>query len=403
MTGRAVFAKPRPTVRLGRTLVLATCLTAVALIGLVFWPSNEDPERAAALRSAEQDHFADVEPTLLRLYKRHPEDVALVRALAIGCLSAQRYTDAEGYLNRWCALKPSDAEPLERRAELWLRQQDTPRAAVDIQSVLEIQPDDVRGRQIFAQLLFLNAQLPEAEQECLRCLSARPGNKETLYLLACVYRRLGQTEKALELAERLLKQSPSSVPALALRAELYLDADQIQPAIDLLSKAKEDAKLDPSFGLYPIDRQWINVARLLAAVQDRQMSLHQEGQRSTSTQVFAEQKMDASILLYLLSQALARAGRDVEAKKVVGEMQLYRALAVWSTDKLRDVNAGLQREVVDAFVAAGKPDDAVRFLSDILKRQPDAAGTRVLLAECYDKLGKPELAREQRRLSRQGP
>jgi len=373
MTARAVPAKAQPAGRLGRTLILAGCLAAVVIIGLIFWPPGEDPERIAALRAAEQDHFADVEPRLLGLHKRHPDDAAVVRALALGCLAAHRFADAESYLNRWCELKPGDAEPLERRAELRLQQQNTARAAVDIQSVLEIQPDDVRGRQIFAQLLFLDAHFPEAEQESLRCLSERPGNKETTYLLACIFRRQGQIGKALELVERLLRQSPSSGPGLALRAELYLDADQIEPAIDLLTKAKDDAKLDLSFGLYPIDRQWINVARLLAAVQDRQLSLYQDSQRSTSSQIFAEQKMDPSIILYLLSQALARAGRDAEAKKVVGEMQLHRALAVWSVNKLRDVNAGLQREVVDAFVAAGKSDDAVRFLTDILTRQSDAA------------------------------
>jgi predicted Zn-dependent protease len=372
-------------------------------LGLIFWPPREDPNRALALQAAEQGHFVEAEPELLKIQQRHPDDSAVVKALAIGYLAAHRYAEAESSLNRWCALKPGDAEPLERRAELWLQQQNTVRATADIQSVLEIQPDDVRGRQIFAQLLFLDAHFPEAELETLRCLRARPGNKESIHLLACTYRRLGQPGKALEQVEQLLRHNPNSGPGLALRAELYLDADQVGPAIDLLTKAKDDAKLDLSFGLYPIDRQWINVARLLASVQDRQLSLYQDGQRFAGSQVMAEQKMDASIILYLLGQALARAGREAEAKRVIGEMQLHRALAVWSVNKLRDVNAGLQREVVDAFVAAGKPDDAVRFLTDILARQPDATGTRRLLAECYERQGKADLAPEQRRLSGQGP
>jgi predicted Zn-dependent protease len=382
---------------------LAGCLAGVVVGGLLLWPSSENPDRNSALQAAELGHFADVEPRLRRLHERQPDDSAVTKALALGYLAARRFGDAELYLNLWCELKSGDVEPFERRAELWLQQQNTARATLDIQSVLQIQPDDVRGRQILAQLLFLDAHFAEAEQEALRCLAAQPNNKEVIYLLASIYRRQGQPGKALEQLEHLLRLGPNSGPGLALRAELYLDANQIEPAIDLLVKAKDASKLDLSFGLYPIDRQWINVAGLLSSVQERQLRLYQDTQRAPSPQVFAEQKLDHSIILYLLSQALARAGRDPEAKKVVGEMQLYRALAVWAADKLRDVNEGLQREVVDAFVAAGKPDEAVRFLGDILGRQPEGKGTRRLLAECYEKQGKTDLAAEQRRLSGQGP
>jgi len=107
--------------------------------------------------------------------------------------------------------------------------------------------------------------------------------------------------------------------------------------------------------------------------------------------------VDRSFVLYQLSLALARAGRDTEAKTVLAEMQLRQALALWSEDRQRDTNAALQSRVVEACVAAGKSDDAVKFLHDILGRKPDAAGTRLLLADCYESQGRPDRAKEERR------
>ena len=148
--------------------------------------------------------------------------------------------------------------------------------------------------------------------------------------------------------------------------------------------------------------QWINVVKYLSFVQDRPLRLYRDIESATGTQVLAEQSLERSVIPFLLGQALARAGRDKEAKRVLAEMQLRRALALWSDDKLRDVNAALQGEVVDGYVGAGKLEEAIAFLADILRRQPTASGTHLLLADCYDKQGQTERAAEQRRLSSQG-
>lgn len=400
-TAKAAPASPRSAWWQSPWLVTAIVIGVAAIVGFYDWPSRA-PESRAALDTAEKGQFVEAEPALLQLHERHPGDIAVVRALGVGYLGARRYDEAEVYLNRWQELQPREVEPLQRRIELWMLEQKTARAAEDVQGLLKLRPNDQRGRQILAQLFLIDAHSEEAEREAVQCLQDQPTNQENLYLLASIYQQEGRPEKAVELIERLLRLNPNSGPAMSLRARLLTDAGQLEPAIKLLSAAVANPSLDLTFGSYPIDGRWANVLRYLTVVQDRILNLHSDGQPFPRTQVLAEQALDRSIILFQLSQALARAGRDQEAKRVVAEMQWPRALALWSADKQRDINPALQGEVVDAYVAAGKVDDAVAFLSDILRRQPNTPGTRLLLADCYDKQGQTERAAEQRRLSGRG-
>ena len=80
------------------------------------------------------------------------------------------------------------SESLQRRIELWLQEQKTSQAIADVRSILLLQPTNLRGRQIFAQLLFIDARFDEAEREAAQCLKAEPNNKEISYLLADIYK-----------------------------------------------------------------------------------------------------------------------------------------------------------------------------------------------------------------------
>jgi tetratricopeptide (TPR) repeat protein len=404
MTDNEAPAKTRSVFWLVPWGIAAAVIILPAVIGvwgLPSWP-GQDTEHQAALSAAEHDEFVDSERLLRRVYERHPDDVVIVRTLGLGYLVAHRFDEADQFLSRWCELKPGETEPLQRRIELWMLQQKTSQAITDVQNVLQIQPNDDRARQILAQLLFIDARFDEAEREATKCLAAAPYNKEMQYLLACIYQQQGHVLKAIELVERMIRANPNSGPALALRANLFLDAGQTEPAIKLLTIAADNPALDLSFGGNPITRQWTNVVKQLSYVQDRPISFHRDNQPYPHTQMIAEQSLDRSIILFQLGQTLARAGRDKEAKRVLAEMQWPRALALWTSDKQRDVNAALQKEVVDAYIAADKLDAAVTFLNDILRRQPDARDTRLLLADCFDKQGQTERAAEQRRLSGRG-
>jgi predicted Zn-dependent protease len=349
MTSPAVNAA-RPSAPRWRRWAAAAALGVLALAAAFGWRWYQGrAERDEALRLAEGHDFAAAQPRLQRLHERHPHDAAVARALALGHLRARHFDEAETYLGRWCALQPGRAEPYRLRLDLSMRQQKIEAALADAARVLELEPNDLDTRKLLAQLLLLDCRYAQAEQDALRCLRAEPNNVRLWYFLGKSYRGLGQTSRAVRWADRIVATGLDFPPGLQLRAELHLDAGEVEPAIRLLRKAS------------------------------------------------ASPGPEGLAMLYPLSLALERAGRHEESRQVTAEMLWRQALALWSEDEHRDDNAGLQERVVEALLAAGKGDEAARFLQDILRRRPDAAGTHQLLAACYDQLGQPERAAEHRR------
>jgi predicted Zn-dependent protease len=319
--------------------------------GVLGWGWVHDrAERRAALLLASEGRLDDAAPRLRRLLERHPGDVQVVGALALSSMDAGRLVDAQTYLDRWCELRPDEAEPFRQRLELWKKEWKVPEGLGDAERVLRLEPDDARTRQTLSHLYLTTGRPDDAEREALRCYRARPEDPDVWYLLASIYHDQGRAADATSLTDRLLRARPDFVDGLRLRAQLYLDAGQPEPAVDLLRRA--------------------------AGGPDGDGAAH-----------------------YELSLALERAGRGKEAKEVLAGLREREAWTLWEEDKHRDDNPGLQARVVETLLAAGKVGDAVRFLTELLARNPHAAGAHELLAECYDRQGQPERAAEQRRLA----
>jgi tetratricopeptide (TPR) repeat protein len=265
----------------------------------------------------------------------------------LGYLQTHQEDEAETFLDRWCQLQPDKIEPYRQRLNLLMSQQKVAQAIRDAQHILRRKPDDFEARLSLVMLLKDEGRYDEAEKEAKRCSEAHPGSSDVQLLLAHIYRAQKRTDLAADLTDQLLRVTPDDAECVKLRAQLYLDAGQPEPAIALLQK-------------------------LVAATDGKGV--------------------------YLLSVALTRAGRYEEAKKVLAEIEWHRALSIWRNDEHGDDNGALQQGVVQSMLAVGKTDDAIRFLSDILKRNPQAPPrTHQLLADCYDKQGRPELAAQERR------
>jgi tetratricopeptide (TPR) repeat protein len=348
----ASTATRRPASRFRRAAAVGALVVVLAVAGTLGWRWYQDrAERQTAFQRISRQQFDAAIPLLEHQRARHPDDVEVVRALALGYLDARQFPEAETALNGWCALRPHDGEPLRHRLHLWTQQQNLTQSVADAESILRIDPNDQATRQQLARWLYLAGRHDEAERQAQRCLQAQPDNTSLLLLLASIHHHQGRNADAAAIADRLLRAVPDHANGLALRAQLHLEANEFEPAIQLFQRA----------ALIP-------------------------GQQQPT-------------MLYQLSVALDRAGRHQEAQQALAEMQWRRALGLWSEDNLRDENAGLQGRVVQAYLAAGKTDEAVRFLTGILERNPRAAGAHRLLADCYDKQGQPERAAEHRRLA----
>src|SRR5262245_48113278 len=103
MTTPAVAAARPPGSRWRRRGAAAVVLGLLALGGSFSWRWHEGrTERRHALEVAETSRFDAAEPLLRHVHERHPDDVEVGRALALGYLDARQFAEAEPLLDRWC-------------------------------------------------------------------------------------------------------------------------------------------------------------------------------------------------------------------------------------------------------------------------------------------------------------
>jgi predicted Zn-dependent protease len=334
-----------------RHWIIVSALVAATGLGVFFvWRWDRDrAERQEALRTAEHGRFSDAEPLLLRVAQRHPDDLAVVKQLALGYLAANRLAEAEPYFSRWCeAAGPGDVEPYKQRLVLWRRWHRIQNLPDDARRVLEREPDNRQLRQQLALWLFTIGQFAEAEHECQRLLRASPEDPWILLLQAGLHQRQGRLAAATALADRLVRDRPNFTEAVVLRATLYLDGDQPGEAIPLLRRA--------------------------AAVQ-------------------GPHRREA---LYQLSAALARTGQTEEAQRVMAEARSLHEMEFWSESDIRD-NPNMQVRLAEELLNAGQLDNAFRLLTKLVQQDPNCAAAHRLLATYYDKQGQPERAVDHRR------
>src|SRR5262249_33924437 len=124
-------------------LALALIAMATFVAGIAFgWPwLQAQLDSSDGLRLAREGHFSEAEPLLQRALPRQPDHLALVKALALGQLEANKFAEAEGMLQRWCDLTPHEAEPFKQRINLHLRLKRQAQALADAQQVLKLEPD----------------------------------------------------------------------------------------------------------------------------------------------------------------------------------------------------------------------------------------------------------------------
>src|SRR5437773_11503681 len=84
--------------------VVLTAAGVLAAIASQSW----DVDKAQGLELAAKGRFGEAEPRLQHALGRRPQDVEVIRTLALGYLGVGRNADAEPLLSRWCELRPQD-------------------------------------------------------------------------------------------------------------------------------------------------------------------------------------------------------------------------------------------------------------------------------------------------------
>jgi predicted Zn-dependent protease len=288
-----------------------------------------------------------------------PDDLDLVKALAVGLAATGQLIAAEPYVSRWCVLRATDAEPFKLRMDVRHRQARTITNAADRQRLMEAaladgqraleldQLDDSVAREVIWLQLQV-ARFEEADPLCRRCLARQPGDPWLTYLLAKIGHARGNGAEARALLDGLLARYPGFTRGLLLRAVLHNEAGESDRAIPLLR-------------------------RVLAG----EGAGHKEAR-------------------YALSMALARTGQVEEAKQVMAELQKDNLDGLLASSHNPDA-PGVKLQRAEALLAVGQDAEALRLLTALLEQDPGLAPAHALLASYYARRGQLDRAAEHRR------
>jgi Flp pilus assembly protein TadD len=332
-----------------RTVLLLSVGLLLTLSAVLGWPwLDRQWSRHRALELVRQGRFADAEPLLRRTLTGSPNDLEIVKALALGELESGKTKEADLSLARWGELAPQDIEPWQRRFELHLQSGQDDEALAEAHQLVEMQPGDPELGQKAVMFFLSRDRSDEALWAARRCLLEHPGHPQLRYLLAEALHAKGDVAETQAVLTPLVREYPSLTSALMLQALLLEDEGRSAEAIPLLRKV---AVLDQA-------RQ--QVAR------------------------------------YHLGLALARTGQEEEAKRYLSEVNWLQVKKRLVEDRHPE-NPELQSRLAEGLLGSGQAEEARRVLEKVLERNPDYTFAHRLLASYYEKNGQPAKAAEHRR------
>jgi predicted Zn-dependent protease len=346
-----------------RWLRLCGLAATVLILGAVAWLGwrqlNASRTREEALRLVQQGRFDEAEPLLRAALHYDAGDVNVLSALARGLLGSERLEEAQPLLDRWCELRPAEAESWRLRMYLLHqtasggktegeKQRVEELALADAQRTLELDPDDEATAQNLVWLLLVVGNFEEADRVCRRCRQQKPGDPWLIYLQARILHARGRNAEAQALLDDLIRAQPQFTRGVLLRAILYHEAGASDKAVPLLREV---------------------IAR------DR---AHQHEAR------------------YYLGLALARTGQTEEARQAIGEVQRDNLEQVATRAGQADLPAVRVRRA-ELLLDIGQAKQALALLEAVLQEDPGNAGAHLLLASYYEKQGDSRKAAEHRR------
>ncbi|TMQ32018.1 MAG: tetratricopeptide repeat protein [Planctomycetota bacterium] len=280
--------------------------------------------------------------------KDHPDKLLILEALALGYLQTYRFKDALAALDLWLKEEPHALQAYVWRAELnkRLSGSDYLDAIHDSEQALALDANCDEARLNLAEVLLHKNMAREAAVHFAYLIDRQPGNvAPTLGLAKCKY-RLGEAEEARKLFDRLLRVRPEDPEILSESAKLLLSTKQFGDA---------EEKLRRSLRVAPYERE----------------------------------------ALFDLSRCLELQGRKAEAQKYRDEYNRVEKDMAALKEVTRTImeshkNPDLRRQAAQILLRNGKYADALMWLNSALLEDRQSAETWLLLAECYQKLEKPE-------------
>ena len=334
------------------------------------------------LAGQEGEADANLRANLARLYVRNEEfdkAIPLLRdligrdgwrdgsnLLVEAYAGAGKNAEAIGWLEEAAADDPRLYAAL---AEFYERDRRWKDAATAYATAAQVSPRNFDLKTRYASALLNEGRrdgVKKAEQVLTEALSGRPGDQRALYLLSQAERRLGDIGAAEATARRVIAMNGKSPWGYYALAEALEYRQQYQAVIDSLVPAVADFRTRRG----PLDVVGLGLLlpHLGFAYQqlgsfDQAIVLLDEAHRLSPT--------DSAVTSYLIEANLS-------AKKYATAIELASLARKEHPDDLR-----LARQHAQALRQNGEPDQAVRVLEDLLKKQSDQPMTYIALASLY--------------------
>lgn len=300
------------------------------------------------------DFTADVEGRLWSLVQQnHRHSLLILEAMAQGYVYTYRLRSGLACLDRWLQQRPDAIQALLWRAQICQSLQSYDEALNDYCRAVALDPAHDNARLQLAVFLAFSGRADQAVEHFERLWQRQAQNPQVLLGLARCRDSQGRTKEADQLLDALLRQNPQDIPALRERSKTALRAGQEAEAENWLRKC---------LALDPYDQE---ATYLLA------LCLERRGQKQEAQVVWTRlERIDADLKrLETLNRAVGQAPE----------------------------NAGPRHEAGVICLRNGQEREALRWLTGALQVNPQHRPTHQVLADYYERDGKPERAAYHRK------
>jgi tetratricopeptide (TPR) repeat protein len=341
-SARLHFLAARTARRLGDHPDASRHLEKAAQLGWV--PEAVDLEHA--LGRAQRGDLDTVEDVLLSFIDRdHPDKPLILEALVQGYLGTYQLLRALACLDRWLSIQPDNTQALLWRGQTRLLLDRRDAALADYRRVVELDPEEDKGRRKLAEVLLSAHRTDEALLHFTRWRERQPDDSEALLGLARCQAEFARMDEAIDLLDRVLSRTPKHAAALALRGKLALEAGKTDEAERWLRR---------SLAVAPFERE----------------------------------------TLYRLHRCLQGQGRPEEAQKVLATLERIDAdrehlNRLRSAVQKKPHDAALRYEMGRILLRNGQEREGRRWLESALREDPHHASARDALADSYEQPGDP--------------
>ena len=309
----------------------------------------EELRRVSAIADALVGRFTETEPFLRQDFNEHrASDPLLAEALARIYLETYDFRRASIALKRWMLDAPRDAKPYLWRVEIDRRTGDVAAVEADYRAALARDPNASKARLGLADTLREAHRNAEAAEAYASYFALQPDDPAGLLGAGRNAAELGDAEAARSLLERAAARSPDSAEIHRVLADLLTRRGAFDAALEHYNRA---VALDPGD---------------------------------------LEARHGRSLVFTRLGKSGEAKADQAEATRLRADLRALTAAQEQLLKSPRDREA--QLTVTRWLFAHGKTDEAIRWAESILRDQPDQPDACQLLADHYQRAGKPGLA-----------